>query len=107
MGATFVGVMGKDSSPCGGRDAPGVVRSKLRQQLGDLFPVGGDQHFAAEFQKLLDAIPRVSDQASAGASSFKDARRRRNSLARHTLAIENQRGYYRGDESVEVGTPDP
>ncbi len=69
MSATFVGVMGKDPSPCCGRDPPGVVRSKLRQQLGDLFPVGGDQHFAAGFQKLLDAIPRVGDQASAGANA--------------------------------------
>src|SRR5712671_1471021 len=101
-----VGVVGKNSSPCRGPDPPGVVRCELSQQLGDLLPVRGDQHFAMRFKKLLDAVPRVGDQASAGARSFEDARRRRKATARHAVAIDIQRGQSGTEESVVLVRPD-
>ena len=52
--------------------AAGVSSLEVR---GHLFAVRRDQHLAPGLEELLDALPRVGDEAGAGARGLEDARR--------------------------------
>ena len=67
-----------------------LCRREPAQLLAQLRPVVRDQAFASGFKEVLDALPKIGDEAATSARCFKHPRRRRKTAARHAFATDIQ-----------------
>src|SRR4051794_38150770 len=95
-----ISVMRKDTRARGSRDRAGARFSEASENRSDFAAICGDKHFGIRFEEFFDAIPLVGDQAGAGAGGLEDARRWREAVARHAVAINVERREPGAEESV-------
>src|SRR3954465_12359611 len=91
------------SARCDGLSPVGPQRGKM---LCDLRPTRGHQHLAIWFEKMINAVPLVGDQAGSGTNGFEHACWRREAVAGHAVAIDVQRGQTGAEERVVVACSD-
>ena len=79
--------------------APASSRSRCAATSS---PFGATSTSRAGLEEQLDALPRVGDEAGARAGGLEHARRRREAVAGHALAVDVQHGARRAVEGVVV-----
>lgn len=85
-----------------GADRDGPLARQAAQVLDDLGAVARDQDLLIGRQKKLDPLPRIRNQAGAGAGSLKDARRRGKADRRHAVPCDVEHGQRGRVESIVV-----
>src|SRR3954471_1988104 len=101
-----IGVMREDARACGSRDRAGTCFSEAFENGSDFVPIGRNEHFAIRFEEVFDAGPFVRDQTGLCSRGLEDARRWREAVARHAVAINVERREPGAEEGVVRGRAD-
>src|SRR5205823_13982268 len=96
--APFISMLGKSAGQGGLSDPPRIPQCELRQDLRDSRTVGSHQNLSARLEELADALPRIGDDAGAGAGCLKNPGCGAVSVSRHAVAADIQ---YRACRCIE------
>src|SRR5581483_4843293 len=105
-GAVTVGVMGKDAGLSATGNGAGAAGIKPIEMIRHLASVSRDQHLGARLQEMINAVPGVGDEASAGPDRLEHAGRRREAVSCHAVAIDIEGCESGGEESVVLAGSD-
>src|SRR3954462_4236081 len=95
-----IGVMREDARAGGSRDRTGTCFSEASENGCDFVATRGDEHFGIRLKEGLDAGPSVADETGLGSRGLEDARRWRETVARHTVPIDVERREPGAEECV-------
>src|SRR3954465_14926165 len=101
-----IGVMREDARACGSRDRAGTCFSEASENGSDFIAIRGNEHFGILLEEVLDAGPFVRYQTGLCSRGLEDARRWREAVARHAVAVNVERREPGAEEGVVRGRAD-